>query len=147
MAMPLDEFWSLMEKVDRQALGMGEGFERQALAPLALALSSRSKEDLEAFEERMAQILYALDGKRFVDAAGMNGSSDSFLYARAYVVAMGRKYYESVLRDPSLMPKSIEQWCEPLLYAARDSWKKSTGHELNYVPSVSFESGSNKSQW
>ncbi|SFV36831.1 DUF4240 domain-containing protein [Hyphomicrobium facile] len=147
VAMPLEEFWSLIEKVDHDSLRMGEGFDRQAVAPLALALSSHSKEDLEAFEERMAQVLYALDGRRFAEAAGMNGSSDSFLYARAYVVANGKDYYERVLRDPSLMPKSVEQWCEPLIFVARDVWRARTGRDLNYAASVSFETGSNKSQW
>lgn len=143
--MPLDEFWMLIEKIDRTALNMGEGFDRQAVAPLYLALSNYSEEQLKAFDERMAQLLFALDGRRFSDVNG--GSADGFLYARAYVVAMGRKYYESVLRDPSLMPSSIEQWCEPLLLVARDTWRKSTGRDLNYEPSVSFESGSNTSQW
>ena len=145
--MPLEEFWSLIEKVDRDVLRRGEGFDRQAVAPLALALSNHSKEDLEAFEERMAQVLYALDGRRFAEAAGMNGSSDSFLYARAYVVANGKDYYERVLRDPSLMPKFIEQWCEPLVFVARNVWRKRTGQDLNYEASVSFETGANKSQW
>ncbi len=72
---------------------------------------------------------------------------DGFLYTRAYVVAMGREYYERVLRDPSSMPKSIEQWCEPLIFAARTVWRNRTGKDLDYQSGVSFETGSNKSQW
>ena len=108
-----------------------------------------SRPELEAFEELLAQKLHALDGHPFARGAdtAVSMGADGFLYARCFVVAQGREEYERVLRDPSRMPSSIDDWFEPILYAASQAFEASTGDEWDYVPSVSYETGSNAEGW
>jgi len=143
------EFWQLIATIDTSALD--DGREDDAIEPLRTALGSRSATELFAFEEALSQTLHAIDGKAFADNAGdSGGSDDAFLYARCHVVAKGRAFFEAVRSDPTLMPKSIEQWCEPLLYPHRQAWATLTGKdqfEWPFTASVSYETGSNSSLW
>lgn len=142
------EFWQLIAHIDLETLQKDE---EAAVLPLLGALTGRSESDLQAFQEVLAQKLYAIDGKVYAENAGEFGfSDDPFLYARLYVVARGREYYESVCSHPARMPKSTRQWCEPLLYAARYAWASLTGYDVRdwpFTPSVSYESGSNRDLW
>ena len=142
-------FWRLIGLIDVDALDNGN--EDRAIHPLHEALVKKSEEDLFAFEEQLALHLYAIDGEVYADNAGdSGGSDDGFLYARCYVVAKGREFFETVKSDPTLMPKSIEQWCERLLYAHRDAWARVTQRDSSEWPffsSVSYESGSNSDLW
>ena len=143
------EFWNLIALIDVSALE--EGREDEAVEPLQAALSMKSEAELFGFEEALSQKLYALDGEKFADNAGNSGrSDDGFLYARCFVVAKGREFYEAVKSDPACMPKSIEQWCEPLLYPHRAAWANQTENDQSEWPfeaTVSYESGSNADLW
>ena len=58
--------------------------------------------------------------------------------------------HESVKADPQLMPKSLDEWCEALLYVARNTWANASGGDPEawpFHPSVSSETGSNARQW
>ena len=143
------EFWKLIELIDVHALD--DGNEDGAIRPLRDALVEKSEEELFAFEEQLALQLYEIDGEVYADNAGdSSGSDDGFLYARCYVVAKGRKFFDAVKGDPTRMPKSIEQWCETLLYPHRQAWALLTGSDASAWPffsSVSYESGSNADLW
>jgi Protein of unknown function (DUF4240) len=143
--MTIDEFWALIAKVDRTALRDGQ--EDKAIAPLTVALATQTEADMEAFEEHLARALYDLDTRAHADSSGESGNSDDgFLYARCYVVAQGREHYEKVLADPAAMPKTLEEWCEPLLFVGAKAWAELTGGDMDsWCPetSVSYESGSN----
>jgi hypothetical protein len=141
-----DEFWALIATIDRAQLAADED---AAVTPLVTALAKPSRSALEAFEDSLAQRLYALDGRPFARAAEASESmgADGFLYARCFVVAQGREHYERVLRDPSRMPRSIDNWFEPILYAASQAFAATSGDEWDYVPSVSYETGSNAEGW
>jgi len=142
-------FWELIESVDRKTLETGD--EESAIEPLQNRLSTLTAHELAAFEEHLSQCLYALDGRIFADESGESGSSDdAFLYARCYVVALGRKHYEATLKNPKLMPKTVDHWCEALLYPHRKAWADITGMDESEWPfdtSVSYESGSNSELW
>ena len=144
--MTRDEFWGHIEAIDRNALARGD--EDAAIAPLQRRLESFPVSALEAFEEHLSQRLYALDGQAFANESGESGDSDdAFLYARCYVVAQGKRHYEAALENPKLMPKTLEQWCESLLYAHRYAWAAATRRDVSewaFDPSVSYESGSNE---
>jgi len=48
------------------------------------------------------------------------------------------------------MPTSIDEWCEPLLYAARRAWAESTGNDMDswtHEGPLSYETGSNQAKW
>ena len=143
------EFWKLIALIDVIALDSGD--EEKAIGPLQAELGTKSEAYLFAFEEALSWKLYAIDGEQFADRAGDSGrSDDGFLYARCYVVAKGRAFYEAVKSDPARMPKSIEQWCEALLYPHRKAWADQAGGDPSgwpFMATVSYESGSNRALW
>jgi hypothetical protein len=144
-----NEFWSQIAKIDLKALKAGA--EDDAVQPLIESLAKLKPSEIEQFEEFLTRQLYALDAQVFADNGGDSGKSgDGFLYARCFVVASGRAFYETVLADPSKFPASIEKWCEPLLYAAQQAWANATGRpeeDWDYTTSVSYETGSNRERW
>ena len=77
-----------------------------------------------------ARYLYDIDGESYADNAGESGQSgDGFLYARCYVVGCGKALYEEVKADPGKMPKSLDEWCEALLYTSQRAWAVVTGRD------------------
>jgi hypothetical protein len=138
-------FWRLIHRIDRTALPDDED---AAVEPLITELTTLERTELASFEEHLALVLYALDGKKYADAAGEAGQSgDGFLYVRCYVVAQGEAHYRSVLADPSLLPTSVDHWCEALLNAASDAIEAVTGEAVTLDTSVSYETGSNRAGW
>src|SRR5262245_23013411 len=96
LIMTRDDFWRLIDCVDRDALDDGD--EEEAVRPLQDRLSSLTVPNLEAFEEHLSLCLHALDGQVYADESGEAGrSDDGFLYARCYVVARGRDHYDATL--------------------------------------------------
>ena len=149
MRMADSEFWKLISLLDLLALDRRDA--KAAVQPVQRALLSKNEAELVEFEEALAQKLYAIDGEVYAKNAGESGRSDDpFLYARLYVVARGREYYETVRSHPERMPNTIGQSCEPLLYVHKYAWEKLTGRsasEWPYSPAVSYESGSNPDLW
>lgn len=149
-----NQFWTLIEtRIDRDALNeLGEDdYPDSLMQPLTEELVKLSIPELQQFEEILAKALYGIDGRLFAANAGDSGrSDDGFLYCRCWVVANGREYYDAVLADPEKMPKTIGEWCEPLLYVASEAWAKKTGkdvEEWDYDTEVSYETGSNEELW
>jgi hypothetical protein len=146
--MTIDDFWKLIDHIDREALQSGEGYDQIAVQPLIQALGALAQPELQAFQEHLAEMLYELDGRQYADASGDSGRSvDAFLYARCFVVAMGKDVYQRTRGDSNLMPKTLDRWCEPLLYAAAQAWQTQSGERLHFETKVSFETGSNSSLW
>ena len=147
--MDQSEFWRLIGEIDRDALGDGD--DEGAVEPLVEALTQHADTGIKEFENILAQCLYDLDGQAYADQAGDSGQSDdAFLYARCYVVASGKKQYDSVKADPTKMPKSLDEWCESLLYVAQQAWAVTTGRDeesWDHHAPVSYETGSNKANW
>ena len=147
--MTRQDFWDHIGTIDRTALNNGD--EDAAIFPLQERLTGLTQADLESFEEHLSQCLYALDGRIYADSSGESGDSDDgFLYARCFVVAQGQEHFEATLRNPGLMPKTVDGWCEALLYPHRQAWASITGNdesEWTFEASVSYESGSNEDLW
>jgi len=147
--MDIDDFWRLIRNIDVKALDDGD--EEGALEELTTELAALGEEQIQGFEECLAQLLHGLDGRVYAENAGESGESgDGFLYCRCYVVAKGRKFYEAALVNPAKMPKSLDHWCEPLLFVSQNAWAESTGNDpadWGYHASVSYETGSNKAAW
>ena len=142
-------FWLLIGDVDRGLLRSGDA--EVAVEPLVEALAGHSEADIRDFEDLLSQCLHDIDGRIYAEQAGESGrSGDGFLYARCYVVACGKAHYEKVLADPEKMPKSLDEWCEPLLYTAQRAWAAATGRdeeEWDHVAPTSYETGSNGANW
>lgn len=136
------DFWAAM------ALLADAGLDRPDFASAALvaALGRRSEADILEFEEILAEKLYALDRRDLAEHAGEAGDSDdAFLYARCYVVARGREFYEAVSSNPERFPADAD--FEPLLSVGPTAFEAVTGRSLELFTHVSYETGSNPSGW
>ena len=144
-----EEFWKLISLIDVDALD--EEDDEAAVEKLTEELSTKVEKEIGEFEEILSQYLYKIDGKKWCEESGESSdSTDGFLYARCYVVARGKDIYEAVLNNPSLMPKSCDEWAESLLYVAARAWAEATGNDeedFELFASVSSETGSNEAQW
>lgn len=135
------DFWELIETVD-----WAEETE-SAVEPLIAALAERSTADIRELDELLAEKLYALDGRRFMDHAGdeAGNSDDLFLYARCFVVAKGKAFYESVLRNPARFPHDVD--LEALLSVVAEAYLRRTGDDYEETTHYSYETGSNAEAW
>jgi hypothetical protein len=144
-------FWSLIERLDWSR----EGDDEAVIEPLIHALTSLNERGIAAFRQTLTAKLYALDGRAWARESGEmtwwgddSLSVDGFLYARCAVVANGRNFYETVLRDPTQMPKDLD--FEPLLYVALQAFERKTGRdgdEIRDGGEVSYETFSNRAGW
>ena len=144
-----DAVWSLIDLLDWDKTGDDDA----VIEPLVAALSARSVEEIQRFEDTLAEKLHALDteahareiGDEAYDGPGSPFSPDWFLYVRSCVVANGRSTFERVLADPKEMLRDLE--FEALLYVASKAYQRKTGTEFTYVPTTSYETFSNEAGW
>lgn len=142
-------FWSLISLLDWRRADDPEA----VVGPLIRALAKRSIDDIQAFDDLLAEKLHSLDGEAWAREMGEyafrddggNFSQDFFLYARACVIANGRALYDAVLADPAQMPKDVD--FEPLLYVASMAYEEKTGAEYPHVPAKNIETFANWAQW
>lgn len=138
------EFWAIIALLDWQKTGDDDA----VLEPAIAALAQRSKTEICRFYERLAFLLYQLDTRAHAQQCTSEGellSADGFLYTRCCVVANGKDFYESVLHDPTKLPKDLE--FESLLELAPRAYERRTGEEMDYLTGCDFETYSNVSGW
>src|SRR5262245_59769483 len=143
------QFWDMMKLVDWKKLGNDDAVVRS----LVKALTKLSESEIFAFDDLLAEKLYALDTgahARHMGECSYNGedehfSVDEFLYTRCAVVANGKECFEEILADPNQFPEDAE--FEAILYVAGTAYEKKTGKEYPHSPATSFETFSNKKGW
>src|SRR5438046_2050417 len=112
------QFWSMIEEAWSAAGGWNE--ERNELAngrlsdnklsdlvealdevipALRARLQSLNQHDLFAFDRILERKLWDIDRAEIQEVTG--GSDDGFLYARGFIVAAGRDFYDAVNAKPS----------------------------------------------
>lgn len=140
-------FWELIDLLD-----WGKEKNQAIVAPLIKKLSTLPVGHIYNFQELLAQKLYQLDQQQFAENIGKFAyqegeyfSVDYFLYARACVIANGKKAFEEVLTEPKTMFKDLT--FESLLTVASIAYEKKTGQQFIYVPSKNIETYSNKIGW
>lgn len=153
-------FWSIIESawrgIDgqdeaRRQLAAGELSEDDAddladsLADFTAALKEQlerlSADELLAFDRILERKFYDIDRADIHEYTG--GSDDGFLYARGFIVAAGKGYYEAVKSEPSIAMMDLE--CEDLCFMASNLYEERFGE---IPPSgLSIESCSNKAGW
>jgi len=108
------------------------------------ALKALDKDALVAFDHILTQKLYDIDKAdvhRFI-----GGSNDGFLYARAFVVGMGKSFYEMMYHKKYRHIKKemsrLLVHCEQLLYLATTCYEKRFGEKLP-DSNLSYETGAN----
>jgi hypothetical protein len=149
-AMDDAQFWAIIALFNWQTLKSDA-----ILAPAVKALSAFSIENIQAFHDILNEKLYALDGRRYAEQLGSNKyvsdgdkyfSVDSFLYARCCVVANGKTFYDTVLKNPAKMPK--EYTFESLLYLPKEAFQMKTKRDsYDYYPETWSETFSNSVAW
>jgi hypothetical protein len=113
------------------------------LANLAAQSVDLSAKDLAGLDLILERKLYDLDRADLHAVVG--GSDDGFLYARGFVVAAGRAFYDAVLRDPRLAVRNTE--CEGMCYLFADLYQDRFGELPNPGSLISRESRSNHTGW
>jgi hypothetical protein len=162
---PVEEnrFWSLIESawegIDGQAearrkFAAGELSEdvalelanslRHLVMPAMLEQLDRlSADDLLAFQRILERKLYDIDRADIAEYAAY--TDDGFLYARGFIAAVGKDYYEAVKAQPSLAMSGWQFESEDMCYVAQHVYEQKFGE----LPpgEVSFETGSNREGW
>ena len=105
------------------------------------ALEKLEKEDLLQFDRILERKLYEIDRADVHEQT--DGSDDGFLYARGFVVAMGRGYYDAVNENPAMALMDTE--CEEICYLPCRVYEAKFGEMPESA--ISRESGSNKLGW
>jgi len=148
--MALKAFWNLIALLDWTKTGDDDA----VIKPLVEALAKHPVKDIIGFEERLADLLYALDGEVYAREIGEGAykgpgsylSADWFLYVRLCAVAGGEALYREILRDPRAMPKDVE--FESLLYVAGKAYELKTGEYWEgHSTFHDYETFSNKEGW
>jgi hypothetical protein len=135
------QFWQIITLLNWSETGDNEA----VVAPLVAHLASLPVSFIYQFEDKLSEKLFNLDTKSHASSFNEPFSADDFLYTRCAVVANGKKTYEQILMDPSVMPTEID--FEPLLYVASDAYALKTGKTFEYVADFPIETGSNKNGW
>lgn len=153
-------FWSLIETA-WQAVG-GKAKARQKLAAGKLSdekaeelvealgavvpalreqLDRLPADELLAFDRLLERKLYDIDRQEVQEHT--DGSDDGFLYARGFIVAAGRGYYDAVNADPARALMDLE--CEEMCYLPWHLYREKFGEAPR--SDISRESCSNRAAW
>jgi hypothetical protein len=111
------------------------------LSALKERLGELSADELLAFDRILERKLYQIDRAEIQEQT--DGSDDGFLYARGFIVAAGKDYYEAVDANPAVAMMDME--CEEMCYLPWWLHREKFGE----VPpsDISRESCSNKAGW
>ncbi|MEO0338324.1 MAG: DUF4240 domain-containing protein [Bacteroidota bacterium] len=141
------QFWNIINQLDWK-----KDTDDAVVAPAIRLLSTSSVGDIFSFYDILANKLYQLDTHSHAEQIGEGSyrsdkyfSVDAFLYARACVVANGKKAFDHILRHPKDMPKDLS--FEPLLNVAAKAYEMKTGEVFDYVPAINYETFSNREGW
>lgn len=110
------------------------------LHSLSVELSRVELTDMDRVLERRLYDLDRADIQKFTD-----GSHDGFLYCRAFIVAMGRDFYEAVVADPYVAILDAE--CEDMAYFFANTHNEVYGGYPDTDSGISRETGSNRAGW
>jgi hypothetical protein len=118
-----------------------EALHKRVLPRLRLLLNALPQAELAQCDRWLERKLYDIDRAEIQQYT--DGSDDGFLYARGFIVAIGRDYYELVSREPQRAVPDME--CEAICYLPRGVYEEKFG---TLKPSgISRETGSNRNGW
>src|SRR5262245_36521869 len=155
-----NRFWSMIEKAwnvaedqrkARKMLAMGSLCEEKGFAlagaleevvpALRADLDRLGREDLLAFDRILERKLFDIDRAEIQEHT--DGSDDGFLYARGFIVAAGKEYYDAVNAKPKTAMMDLE--CEEMCYLSMHVYEDKFGELPD--SGISRESCSNKKGW
>ncbi len=160
--MTIDAFWELIESAwsehpallkkrdkaiadgNRKALvALADDIEDTILDDYQDSLYELERDELTAFIQHLEERLYNIDREAIMDAAG--SSEEGFVYARCYIVAMGRRYYGLVEGDPSKAVPDAE--AEGFGFTAYSIYADRFDEEFKRNSKHSIAARSNKAAW
>jgi Protein of unknown function (DUF4240) len=104
-------------------------------------LNQLSAADLLALDRILERKLYDIDRAEIQEHT--DGSDDGFLYARGFIVAAGKAYYDAVNVKPSFALMDLE--CEEICYLSLHLYEDKYGDVSR--SDISRESCSNRTGW
>lgn len=113
------------------------------LAELASRCEGLSGENLTRLDRVLERKLYDIDREdvhEFTD-----GSDDGFLYARSFIVALGRDFYQAVAAEPALAIADAE--CEEMCYFFAQRYRERFDRFPDTASGISRESCANPAGW
>ncbi len=118
----IDRFWRTVDATGRDR-------ER-----LRTALMWMTKEEVHQFQDIFIEMAVELRGEPYTFHVAPGESEDGLEDISNWVVSQGRKQYEAVLADPSLMPAEIEVNDPTILFpVAFDVYWQRFGEELDVM--------------
>ncbi len=142
-------FWDIIDSLD-----WNKSNEEAILEPATVKLSKLSEKEIIRFREILAEKLYMLDSLSIAKNIGEFSykneedyfSADSFLYARAFIVARGKEFFYKVISNPECTPK--DSYLESILYLPNLAQQLKTGkYDFDANTRFCYETYSNKSAW
>ena len=127
---------------DEKAEELMEALE-EVIPALRESLEQLSAPELLAFDQILERKLYDIDRSEIQEHT--DGSDDGFLYARGFIVAAGREYYDAVNATPSAAMMDLE--CEEMCYLSAHVHQEKFGEMPATSSGISRESCSNSAGW
>lgn len=150
------DFWEIIDSIDHEYGGDSEA----VLSSLVRHLKNCEDEYIFAFDDKLSELLYAIDGKKWADELFGNEpfSEEKFLSARCAAVAAGMNHYSKVLgHREKLSGENIHEYkgrwygiTDGLITAAADAWTRKHLQEVDKYPhktKFSLKSHSNAEMW
>lgn len=106
-------------------------------------LKQLSKRELTEFIHILEERIYNLDRSELCDR--VEGSDDSFLYIRCFIVGVGEAYYQAIEQHYDLA--NGEAWAEGFGFAAYAVYEDVYGEEFDRYQFHSMETCSNEAGW
>jgi hypothetical protein len=113
------------------------------LDSLASRCRGLSADELTSLDRVLERKLYDIDRAGIQAVTG--GSDDGFLYARGFIVAIGREFYDAVAGEPRMGVPDAE--CEEMCYFFAHQYRERFGNFPDTGSGISRESCSNQAGW
>jgi hypothetical protein len=113
----------------------------EVIPTLQAQLDQLSAEELLLFDRILERKLFDIDRAEIHEYT--DGSDDGFLYARGFIVAVGKGYYDAVNAKPATAMMDLE--CEEMCYLPWHLYHDKFGEMP--ASGISRESCSNKAGW
>ena len=125
---------------------LGYEFERtikeKVFPRLRITIYKFSKSESFEFNRILEKYLYDLDRSNVQEY--IEGGDDGFLYARGFVIGMGKQYYDLINVSPEL---GVHLESEDFAYVTRAIYHKLYDDENRLIFGVDRETGSNLEGW
>jgi hypothetical protein len=113
------------------------------VARLRTHLGTLDREELVAFDRVLERKLYDIDREDIHDVT--DGSDDGFLYARGFIVAVDKRFYDAVNANPRLAIRDAE--CQAFGYVSAHVHEERFGSRPQTGSGISRETCANRDGW